>query len=134
MTLAKANAGDGRSWAASSPLDPPARTTACEGQNGRCEQVWNLLRAQQQELCRQMHQLANDFAAADPALTRVSKLPMWVPFALAFANSFDMREALRVHARGICRAVDNETAKSPKDRTFAISVEVFLMQDTCHWF
>lgn len=105
-----------------------------EADPDRREQIWNLLRANEQELCRQMGQLASDFAAADPAATRVSKLPIWVPFALAFAESFDMREALRVHARGICRAVDGETAKSPTDRAFAISAEVFLMQHTCHWF
>jgi hypothetical protein len=85
-------------------------------------------------LCRQTSQLAHDFAAADARTTRVSKLPIWVPFALAFAPSFDMREALRVHARGICRAIDGATARSPKDRAFAISAELLLMQHTCHWF
>jgi hypothetical protein len=105
-----------------------------EAEPGRREQVLNLLRANEQELCRQMSQLADDFAAADPAATRVSKLPMWVPFALAFAASFDMREALRVHARGICRAIEGETARSAKDRAFAISAELLLMQHTCHWF
>jgi hypothetical protein len=105
-----------------------------EAEPGRREQVLNLLRANEQELCRQMSQLANDFAAADPAATRVSKLPIWVPFAPAVAASFDMREALRVHARGICRATADETAKSPKDRAYAISAELLLMQHTCHWF
>jgi hypothetical protein len=105
-----------------------------EAEPGRREQVLNLLRGNEQQLCRQMSQLANDFAAADPAATRVSKLPIWVPFASAFAASFDMREALRVHARGICRAIEGETARSPKDRAFAISAELLLMQHTCHWF
>src|SRR4051812_9438662 len=105
-----------------------------EAEPGRCEQVLNLLRVNEQELCRQMSQLANDFATADPAATRVSKLPVWVPFASAFAASFDMREALRIHARGICRAINAEAARSPKDRAFAISAELLLMQHTCHWF
>jgi hypothetical protein len=105
-----------------------------EAEPGRREQVLNLLRANEQELCRQTSELADDFAAADPAATRASKLPIWVPFALTFAASFDMREALRVHARGICRAIDAETARSPKDRAFAISAELLLMQHTCHWF
>lgn len=100
----------------------------------RRDQVWNLLRANEQELCRQMGQLANAFATVDPALTRVSKLPVWLPFAPALAGSFDMREALRVHARGICRAVEGAAAASPKDRAYAISAELFLMQHTCHWF
>jgi hypothetical protein len=105
-----------------------------EAEPGRREQVLNLLRANEQELCRQMSQLANDFAAVDPAATRVSKLAIWLPLAPAFAASFDMREALRVHARGICRAIDGESASTPKDRAFAISAELFLMQHTCHWF
>lgn len=105
-----------------------------EADTARREQVWNLLRANEQELCRQMGQFANAFATADAALTQVSKLPIWLPFAPAFGGSFDMREALRVHARGICRAVEGTTAASPKDRAYAISAELFLMQHTCHWF
>ena len=100
----------------------------------RREQVWSVLRSTEEALCRQMRQLASDFAAADPAATRVSKLPIWLPLSSAFAGSFDMREALRVHARGICRAVDEPAAESAKDRAFAISAEMLLMQHTCHWF
>ena len=100
----------------------------------RREQVWSLLRASEQELCRQMTQLATDFAAADAPITRVSKLPIWVPLADTFAGSFDMREALRVHARGICRAIAVDTPTPARDRAFAISAELFLMQHTCHWF
>ena len=105
-----------------------------EADPGRREQVWNLLRGNEEVLCRQMSQLANDFAAVDAATTRVSKLPIWLPFALAIGPSFDMREALRIHARGICRAIDGESARSPKDRAFVISAELFLMQHSCHWF
>ncbi|MBA2965166.1 hypothetical protein GON04_11770 [Ramlibacter sp. MAH-25] len=105
-----------------------------EADPGRRDQVWALLRTTEQALCEQMRQLAHDFATADPAATRVSKLPIWLPLASAFAGSFDMREALRVHARGICRAVDEEVAKSAKDRAFAITAEMLLMQHTCHWF
>ena len=105
-----------------------------EADPGRQDQVLNLLRTTEQALCRQMRQLADDFAAADSAATRVSKLPFWLPLAPAFAGSFDMREALRLHARGICRAIDEEAAASVKDRAFAISAEMLLMQHTCHWF
>jgi hypothetical protein len=105
-----------------------------EADPARREQIWNLLRVNEQELCRQVGQFANAFATADPARTRVSRLPLWLPFAPAFAGSLDMREALRVHARGICRAVDGATAASTRDRAYAISAELFLMQHTCHWF
>jgi hypothetical protein len=105
-----------------------------EAEPGRREQVLYVLRGNEQELCRQMRQLADDMAAAPADATRVSKLPVWLPFALAIAPSFDLREALRVHARGICRAIDTEAATSPKDRAFAITAELLLMQHTCHWF
>lgn len=105
-----------------------------EADPGRREQVWNVLRGNEQELCRQLRQFAQDFAAADPAATRVSRLPVWLPFAFTFAGAFDMREALGVHARGICRAVEAESPGSAKDRAFTISAELFLMQHTCHWF
>ena len=105
-----------------------------EADAGRREQVWNVLRGTEQALCREMRQLARDFASAEPAGTRVSKLAIWLPGASSFAGSFDMREALRVHARGICSAVDDEAAPSAKDRAYTISAEMLLMQHTCHWF
>jgi hypothetical protein len=105
-----------------------------ESDPGRQEQIWQLLRDSEQALCRQVSQLATDFAAGEPAITGVSKLPIWLPFAPALAGSFDMREALRIHARGICRAVDVPPQPSPRDRAFAISAELLLMQHTCHWF
>jgi hypothetical protein len=105
-----------------------------EDDPGRREQVWNLLKPNEQELCRQVTQLAADFARADATSTRVSKLPVWLPFAAGLRASFDMRDALRVHAQGICRAVEANAASSARDRAFAISAELFLMQHTCHWF
>ena len=104
-----------------------------EAEPGRQEQVWNLLRASEQALCQQVTQLARDFASGEPAVTAVSKLPVWLPFAPALGGSFDMREALRVHARSICQAIDAPAA-SPRDRAFTISAELLLMQHTCHWF
>jgi hypothetical protein len=93
-----------------------------EGDPARREQVLYLLRANEQELCRQMGQLTDDIAAADPAATRVSKLPIWLPFALTLAPSFDLREALRIHARGICRAIDAEAATRAYHRGERVSI------------
>lgn len=101
---------------------------------GRREPIWQLLQDPEQALCRQTLQLANDFGAASAEATRVSKLPLWLPFASRLAASFDMREALRVHARGICRAVEGNAAASARDRAYAISAELLLLQHTCHWF
>jgi hypothetical protein len=105
-----------------------------EADADRREQVWGVLRGTELELCRQVNRLAGDFAAAQGEASRVTKLPVWLPFAASFAPTFDMREALRIHARGICRAIEGDSSRSPRDRAFAVSAELFLMQHTCHWF
>jgi hypothetical protein len=105
-----------------------------EADAGRRDQVLQLLQTSEQALCRQVSQLAGDFAAVDAAAARVSRLPVWMPGAQAWAPGFDMREALRVHAQGICQAVEAPAGTQPRDRAFAISAELLLMQHTCHWF
>ena len=104
-----------------------------ESDAARGEQVWGVLRGTEDALCRQVRQLAEDFAGVEPTATRVSKFPIWLPLQPAFDKSFDMREALRMRAHCICRAVE-EQAASPKDRAFVILAEVLLMQHTCHWY
>jgi len=105
-----------------------------EADPARQEQVWGMLRASEEELCLQVARLASDFASANPARTRVSLLPIWVPFASRLFPGFGMREALEVHARGIRRAIETSDSTSARERAFAISAELFLMQHTCHWF
>ena len=100
----------------------------------RQEQVWGVLRQSEQELCSQVERLARDFASTDTALARVSLFPMWMPFAARLFPSFDLRDALAIHARGIRRAIELGPATPARERAFAISAEVFLLQHTCHWF
>jgi hypothetical protein len=102
----------------------------------RSAQLWETLRTAEEDLCVQFTRFATDFGRTDGAATRVSRLPLWVPFALTLfpAASFDMREALTVHARGICRAVQESGARPARERAFTISAELYLMQHTCHWF
>jgi hypothetical protein len=45
-----------------------------------------------------------------------------------------MRRMLEVHAQGIQRTVDNLQGFSPKERSFRMMGEMFLMQHSCHWF
>lgn len=104
-----------------------------ESDPARCDQVWEVLRGTEELLCRQVGKLAEDFSGVEPTATRVSKFPIWLPLSPAFDRSFDMREALRIHARGICRAIEEQSA-SPKDRAYAILAEMLLMQHTCHWY
>ncbi|NPC58085.1 hypothetical protein [Caenimonas soli] len=102
----------------------------------RSEPIWNMLRSIEQELCSQFKRFAADFSRAEEADTRVSKLPIYIPFAARlFPNyCFDMRQALAIHARGIAQAVEGSEHASPKETAFTMSAELFLMQHTCHWF
>ena len=100
----------------------------------RREQVLQVLRPSEEALARQMGQLADAVGAADAAALRVSRLPMWTPAELALGGTFDLREALRIHARGIGQAVQAEHGTPARDRAFAILAELLLMQHTCHWF
>jgi hypothetical protein len=102
----------------------------------RREQIWNLLSSTEQELCSQFNRLAADFSRTEEPETRVSKLPVDVPFAAKVfpAATFDMRQAVKLHARGISHAVEGGGAPSQTARAFAVSAELFLMQHTCHWF
>jgi hypothetical protein len=102
----------------------------------RSEPIWNMLHSTEQELSGQFKRFAADFSRAEQADTRVSKLPIYIPFAakLPAALTFDMREALAIHARGISQAVDGREDMSPKAKAFTVSAELFLMQHTCHWF
>jgi hypothetical protein len=104
-----------------------------ESDPARSEQVWGVLRGTEDVLSRQVSQLAEEFAGVEPTATRVSKFPIWLPRSPALDRSFDMREALHLHARGISRAIEQQGA-SPKDRAFAILAEMLLMQHTCHWY
>ncbi|MGV3572765.1 MAG: hypothetical protein ACO1PB_19385 [Ramlibacter sp.] len=101
----------------------------------RREQVWQLLHSTEQELCGQLARLANDFAAAGEDQARVSKLPVWLPFATRLPGAtFDMRAALALHASGVREAMRERPEGSERERAFTASAELFLLQHTCHWF
>jgi hypothetical protein len=102
----------------------------------RSQPIWALLRGTEEELCQEFDRFAAEFARLPEAETRVSKLPVDVPLAtrLLPAMTFDMRQALMVHARGIRRAVETAGQPSPKQAAYTLSAELFLMQHTCHWF
>jgi len=102
----------------------------------RSEPIWNMLRSTEQELCSQFKRFAADFSRADEAETRVSKLPIYIPYATRLfpGYSFDARQALAIHARGINQAGEGGGHASPKAMAFTMSAELFLMQHTCHWF
>jgi len=98
--------------------------------------IWNLLRTTEEALRSEFGRFAADFAHLPEAQTRVSKLPLDLPWAARLfpGLTFDMRQALAIHAQGISRAVDRAGSGSQKDNAFTLSAELFLMQHTCHWF
>ncbi len=102
----------------------------------RQAQIWNMLAASEQQLVEQFRRFAADFSAVELADARVSKLPVFLPEADRFFpdNTFDMRKMLGVHAQGITRAVNNDQARTPRDKAYTLSAELFLMQHSCHWY
>lgn len=107
-----------------------------EADETRQAQVWRHMEATEAALCAQLQQFVQEFASVDPALARVSRLPLALPLAThAFpALCFDLRKLLSVHAHGICAAASNRLNQSPKRKAFTLSAELMLLQHSCHWF
>lgn len=102
----------------------------------RRAQIWSMLDTAEVTLCEQFNRFVTEFAKVDEAATRVSKLPVALPFAdrLFPRATFDLREALRLHAQGLSHVAGNRLQLSQKSKAFALSAELFLMQHTCHWY
>jgi hypothetical protein len=107
-----------------------------ESTDERRSQIWSLLHTTESQLSEQFARFAAEFGQLDAASTRVSRLGIAIPFAekLLPNYTFDMRQALAIHARGIAHVAQNTGHLSPKDRAFMMTAELFLMQHTCHWF
>lgn len=100
----------------------------------RREQIWSLLRGPENAIADQFNRFAAAFSRVDETAARVSKVPLPWASRLWPGASFDLREAFRIHAQGIADAVANPAERSPRDKAFTLSAELFLMQHTCHWF
>ncbi len=102
----------------------------------RREQILNMLAAAEQSVALQFGSFAVEFGRLDEELARASTLGIALPFAtrLLPRATFDVREAFRIHARGLAEAASNELQRSPRDKAFTMSAELLLMQHTCHWF
>src|SRR5450830_582882 len=102
----------------------------------RRAQIWSMLTTAEAALCEQFNRFVLEFAKLDEADTRVSKLPIAIPYAdkLFPQATFDLRKALSLHAQGITNVANNTLNQSPKNKAFTLSAELFLMQHTCHWF
>ena len=103
----------------------------------RQQQIWSMLTTTEVALCEQFKRFVADFGRLDAEVTRASKLPLsvfytgsWLP-----GSTFDFRQALGVHARGICQAINcDPDVVGSKEKAFTLLAELFLMQHSCHWF
>lgn len=104
----------------------------------RRKQVWDILSNSEKTLADQLQRLATSFSQENAQDTRVSTLPLALPYfdRLIPSHTFDMREALKMHAKAVRDAcapedVDLETRKR---MAFTMTAELLLLQHTCHWF
>ena len=106
------------------------------GDPERSEPIWSMLRSTEQELCGQFKRFAADFSRAEEADTRVSKLPIYIPFATRLFPRQHLRHAPGTgHPRTRNQpGRSGRWASSSKDMAFTMTAELFLMQHTCHWF
>ncbi len=107
-----------------------------EADPARQQQIWSMLSTTEQALCEQFKRLVADFSRLDAGTTCASKLPVsifytgkWLP-----GSTFDFRQALGIHAQGICQAANRDPGVSARDKAFTMLAELFLMQHSCHWF
>lgn len=111
---------------------------ASEQDAQRQDSVWAVLAQSEQQLSSQFKRLADDFGQVPTEQARVSTLPLALPYfdRVVPSATFDMREALQLHARAIEAACAEEgmTAQQRKERAFTMTAELMLMQHTCHWF
>jgi len=107
-----------------------------EDDPARREQIWHLLDSTEAKLASQFSSFVTEFAQVDALEARVSTFALSIPYARQMFPdaTFDLRKVLAVHAQGISQAVNNSLNRSPKDKAFALSAEMLLMQHTCHWF
>ena len=104
----------------------------------RRQQVWAILDNSEKTLADQLQRLSDTFAQESAEDTRVSTLPLALPFfdRLIPSHTFDMREALKLHAKAVRAACapDEVDAETRKRMAFTMTAELLLLQHTCHWF
>lgn len=101
----------------------------------RQQQVWGVLDTAEAEIDTQMARLADSVRQMDPVQARISRLPVAVPLIDQWwpQACFDLREALAIHSRGVA-FVRAQRDWSHRDRAFAMTAELMLMQHSCHWY
>jgi hypothetical protein len=105
-----------------------------EADTERQLQILQLQTNAEQQLAQEFQSLSLEFAKLPAPETRAFKLALPFIDQLSPKACFDMRRAIEIHAQGIERAVSNLQGLPPKERSFRMMAEMFLMQHSCHWF
>ncbi len=99
-------------------------------------QIFDTLSPTEHTVAAQIQGLAQSMQTANQAQTQLCILAFCVPYVEKYLPSLtrDFRQLLLIHAEGIQHVVANEAGLSPKERAFQLSAELYLFQNSCHWF
>jgi hypothetical protein len=102
----------------------------------RSEPIWNLLTESEQRFVDQLQRLSDGAARLSADHTRISRWPVWAALAARWlpANSFDLRELLRIHARGVADVLRNPQGLARRDQAFMLSADMLLFQHSCQMY
>ncbi len=102
----------------------------------RSEPIWNLLTDSEQRFGDQLQRLAEDARRLNTDQTRISRWPVWAALAARWlpANSFDLRELLNIHARGVAEVLRNPKGLARRDQAFMLSADMLLLQHSCQMY
>jgi hypothetical protein len=102
----------------------------------RSEPIWRMLEGTEKTLADPLGRLASDVAAMNETDARVSLVPEWLPMTRRWlpGATFDLRQAIALHARGFAEAAQNAAGLGRKQQAFTLTAELFLFQHTCHWY
>ena len=102
----------------------------------RSEPIWNLLAESEQRFGAQLQRLAEQAARLSADEARISRWPVWAALAARWlpASTFDLRELLTIHARGVAEALSNPRGLERRAQAFMLSAEMLLFQHSCHMY
>jgi hypothetical protein len=102
----------------------------------RNEPIWNLLAESEQRFGAQLQRLAEKAFQLSPEKARFSVWPMWAGLAARWlpVATFDMRELLNIHARGVAEVLRNPQGLERRAQAFTMSAEMLLFQHSCHMY
>lgn len=106
-----------------------------EGDAARRQSVWGVLEGSETALADQLSAFAKEIGRAEGVDAGVIRAP-WLPGVQQWwpRATFDLREAVAIHAQGYNTVAANGDGLSRKDQAFRLMAEMLLFQHTCHWF